>query len=240
MKRRKARISIGIAAALTLLPCATGCGTRPSEVLSDDDMCSLMTDMYKAGSLLSIDFKMSLNDTARYKLRESVLAAHNVDEKQFQRSLDWYGHHIDDYHEIFEQVEENLRKEASGAGSAVAGPAQAGIWPHPSRQYLSPRTGTESMSFEISGGEIRQGATLEWDAVAKTTGSGITAVMGVEYTDGTGEYKRQQYLSAGNIHLALPLDASRKAKRVFGYTTLGRSVVAPAVIDSISLAFIQK
>lgn len=235
MRLRRGHIFMAAVVSSLAFICAAGCSPKPSDVLSDDEMRSLMKDMYKAGALISIDARFAMNDTARSTLRASVLASHNVSEESFNTALDWYGHHIDDYHEIFENVEADLRKESQEKGAMAS--SSAGLWSNPSRLYLSPSAGTDLLSFELSQSEIKQGVSLEWDAVAKNIGGGFTAIMCVEYTDGTHEYRRQQFRTPGTVHLTIPLNSTKRASRAFGYATLNTSVIAPVVLDSISLAF---
>lgn len=218
------RIALGATAAAgvsLLMLASVACGRRPSDVIADDEMASLLADMYKAEAYVSSDPDYALNDSMRMVLRASVLAEHDATEADFSRSLDWYGHNIDRLGDIYEEVEAQLEKEAaapaSGGGEATS---KESLWKGETRVALSPYKGTNRISFEIEGKQLgKNDNEIVWEFTAPVLPGRFTTFIGADYTDGTIDYRSATTNNKGAVQLILPFKDGKKPLRIFGQAT---------------------
>lgn len=217
-----------------------GCGTRPSDVPDDQEMISLLTDMYKAEAYASTDPVYAMSDSMRRVLRESVLNEHNLDEAGFNRSLDWYGHNMDKLGDIYEEVSLQLKEDATGTTShTVSGGdvknAPDNLWQGNSRISLSPARGRQHFRFELSNRQLKQGEQIVWEFTTPLLPGRISTFIGVDYKDGSFGYTSQTYHMPGTSQLILTLDADKEPERVFGQSTYIPVSKEIVFVDSIRL-----
>ena len=80
------------------------CSSTPDNVLSKSDMADLLVDINIGESVTEINFREYDNDSVKKVLRQSILSAHGVTSEEYDRSIEWYGHNIEKYQEVYEEV----------------------------------------------------------------------------------------------------------------------------------------
>ena len=84
---------------------ASGCVKRPSKVLSDDEMASLVADLEIAEGYVQTQ---TLGDRDGDRLVEYVIEKHGVSREEFDSTMAWYGRNVDVYYDIIPKVEQQL------------------------------------------------------------------------------------------------------------------------------------
>ena len=86
------------------------CSSTPDNVLSKSDMADLLVDINIGESVTEMNFREYDNDSVKKVLRQSILSAHGVTSEEYDRSIEWYGHNIEKYQEVYEEVIHRLEK----------------------------------------------------------------------------------------------------------------------------------
>lgn len=86
------------------------CSSTPDNVLSKSDMADLLVDINIGESITEMNFREYDNDSVKKVLRQSILSAHGVTSEEYDRSIEWYGHNIEKYQEVYEEVIHRLEK----------------------------------------------------------------------------------------------------------------------------------
>lgn len=112
MKRKKLKLKslfIGLCWVFML----SACGDRPSWVLSENKMESLLFDVNLAETEVNLNYTVYRNDTynnKRQELLDAVLRKHKVTQQQFDTSLVWYNAHLDKFFKIYERIGKSYTK----------------------------------------------------------------------------------------------------------------------------------
>ena len=85
------------------------CSKTPDYVISENDMAMLLADIHEADAVVTFDKQHYKEDSTKEVLCESIFAKHGVSEEQFDTSLIWYGHNLDVYTEVYDNVVEILK-----------------------------------------------------------------------------------------------------------------------------------
>ena len=93
---------------LTLFACNEAVETIPDNVLSKEDMVSVMVDIQLIEAALSINQSEEAKETAYYNY-DSVLKQHNLSKEKFDESFKYYSEHP----ELMEQIYEEMLSELS-------------------------------------------------------------------------------------------------------------------------------
>lgn len=213
---------------------SAGCGNRPAGVLSDSKMSSLLADIHLAEAYSNRLGSEIINDSSRKVLRQSVLADNGVDEKEFQASLDWYGHHIDDYTKLYDEVERKLQKKAGSAGESKNSNID-NLWPLAGMMTIMPKDYTNGFSFSIESSGIEPGAAMIWKMRFNRMNSYATVLLAAEYGAINGQYVYKQVNQPGTVELLLDIDSIRSPKRIYGYVHLDSKPIETVWVDSIYL-----
>ena len=80
---------------------------RPSKVLSDDEMASLVADLEIAEGYVQTQ---TLGDRDGDRLVEYVIEKHGVSREEFDSTMAWYGRNVDVYYDIIPKVEQQLEQ----------------------------------------------------------------------------------------------------------------------------------
>lgn len=218
---------------------SVACSRRPSDVPDEEEMASLLADMHKAEMYISTDQTYAMNDSMRLVLRQSVLANHNINEPQFQNALDWYGHNIDLFGDVYDRTEEIVKQEAAKGSAAVTQAAKTDnsqLWFGPTRAALSRQRGETHLTFEIQGKELGEADRLEWTFTVPAMPGRVTAFIGVDYSDGSNTYSSQTFNIPGLQRINITPEKNRgSVVRVFGQSTFFPNRDETLLVDSISL-----
>lgn len=96
------------------------CSHDPDYVIGEKDMVDLLVDVHKAEAVIESNYNQYSSKADKKKLREAVFLKHGITQEQFDTNLVWYGHHIEDYMKIYEQVVERLKAENEEAKKLLA------------------------------------------------------------------------------------------------------------------------
>ena len=96
------------------------CSHDPDYVIDEKDMVDLLVDVHKAEAVIESNYNQYSSKADKKKLREAVFLKHGITQEQFDTNLVWYGHHIEDYMKIYEQVVERLKAENEEAKKLLA------------------------------------------------------------------------------------------------------------------------
>ena len=152
--------------AIILALAAAGCSSTPDGVLSKSDMADLLVDINIGESVIEMNFREYDNDSVKKVLRQSILAEHGLSSDDYDRSINWYGHHIDVYQEVYEEVIARLEKriaeeKVKGSAEEVLKPSEVtvqtsfdgdsvDIWTQPKVYAFSSSTASEYLTFTIN------------------------------------------------------------------------------------------
>lgn len=96
------------------------CSHDPDYVIDEKDMVDLLVDVHKAEAVIESNYNQYSSKADKKKLREAVFLKHGITQEQFDTNLVWYGHHIEEYMKIYEQVVERLKAENEEAKKLLA------------------------------------------------------------------------------------------------------------------------
>lgn len=223
-----------ITAILVLAGCVSSCSDRPSNVLSEKEMVSLLADMELAESYSQQQSSQKRND--RLELGKRVLLTHGVSEETLDTTLAWYGRNMDEYTELFEKVDKeiNRRKEKYTVNSLNIIKNQSDIWPYSPHIIVSNLNPDDFLKFSIDDPKMGKGEIV---VLSLATGSPVTGkgILGVEYLDGSGESFLFNYVNRNHLDLDLQSDTSKTVSRLYGVLSFNDRSKYPLYIDSISI-----
>lgn len=219
---------------LSFLLIGISCGNRPSNVLSEKKMVSLLADMEIAEAY--VNTQGSSSNDERIEIGKRVLQAHGVSEETLDTTLAWYGRNMDDYASLFDKVDKEIIKRQKKYSEMEGTTLKIGdnLWPYGSHLVLSPLSGHDALSFSLSNPEMESGDLLVFSFFLPNNAN-VKSTLGVEYSDGHGEALYSNYSSKKKLNLELQTDTGRKVSRIFGIMHLKDIKDLPLYIDSISL-----
>lgn len=225
------------AAALVLLalPLLCACEKRPDGVLSQSDMADLTADLELAEAYVEQAGGEFSSDSARKVLRQSVFLEHGVTEKEYAATVDWYGHHIDQYTKMYDKVLEKLRKDAGKTVDKEDEMSVRNLWRGSRMFTFMPNDFAPGISFELEGEDISLGDKLSWGMRISGSGQRLTAFLGADYPDGQTRYVTRSAMQPGKLKLTLQTDSLKIPTRIYGYLHIDDAPAATIWVDSIAL-----
>lgn len=217
------------------------CGKKNEVVLDKEDMASLMADIHIAEAVVDLNYQQFPSDSTRMALKQSVYIAHGVTPEQVESSYVWYGHHIEDYMQVYERTIEILKERqkdmlsASNERVVVAGDS-VDIWPLSSSLEFSRRSPSRILTFSIpvdSNWHHNDVFTLNFNMVGSSTP--VTARMVVEYADGSSSFNLAAGVNKGRQRLSVRVDSTKSPQRILGYLMASPKDNERVRLDSISL-----
>lgn len=212
---------------------AVSCGHRPSNVLAEDKMVKLMADMEIAEAYAT---SQSSSSEYRIELGREVLEAHGVSEETLDTTLAWYGRNMDEYKNLFEKVDKEIQKRRD---KYTDNPFENGgdltnLWPYSRHLEINSRGGREALVFSIDNPSIRLGEIVNMD-FAMSAPSGGKGLLGLEYTDGSGEASTATFTNKKNYHVDVQTDTLKSLARIYGVVSFKDLKGEPLYLDSISI-----
>lgn len=209
------------------------------EHLSESKMANLIVDLKLAEAYANSSYDYQ-SDSARNVLRIAVLEKHGVTQDQYDNSLRWYGHNMEQYTKLYERVEKLLDKKQGKLIAASSDVKNADkseseqLWPYSAMAMLSPMSNSDAIQFSIPVSELDKGERIKWMMrLSKSVPVQIT--LGVDYADGATSYTTQRYSGQQRLEMNLQSDSTRTITRLYGYMRVDRKSVLPIWADSISL-----
>lgn len=216
------------------------CSSRPDYVLSEGKMADVLADLTVADQLAvrSIRGEGAFdNDSARKVLRQGIMQKHHVSEAEFDSTLAWYGHHLDDYSKLYKTVEKRLADKQAHLNkkSGVRTDNANNLWPLPQMLSFGRHDLNPGFSFSLPGDKIKAGNTLVWTMRLTGFSGNATALLGAEYPDQELLYMRQSIYNSGTQRMQLELPANRRPVRVIGYLHFSTMPMQRVFVDSLTL-----
>ncbi len=231
---------------ITALISVSACKSVPDGIIPPSTMSEVMADIHLGEAVVESEGSTYLTDSSKQALKQAILARHGVTTEQFDTSLYWYGQNIKLFMEVNDKTIEILNHRLAeaqkvGAGSmTVTRFSQEGdsvnVWSGPTAVFFSESSPSELINFYFTSDrnwEHGDAYTLRLKPI-DIRGS-VTAMMAVEYSDGTGEYVWNDLAGEGMKQLVLYVDSTRNAINLYGYIYHSAPVGITAAIDSISL-----
>jgi len=220
------------------------CDRTPEGVLSKEEMAALIVDIHKGEAAIDLSNGRLMSDSMRLAVRQSVYDAHNVTGEQFDSSLVYYGHHIEDYLEVYDMAIEQLQTQfdnAEAVGLQTAQTAVTGdsvdLWPLPRRVLLGPASPARMITWELNrDSSWEPGDTYYWGFKVVNSESPVNVRMLADYADGTVEWIDGETHAEGRwLTLAFTLDTVSEPLRIFGIAQADGAASQYVYLDSITL-----
>ncbi|MDE7376131.1 MAG: DUF4296 domain-containing protein [Muribaculaceae bacterium] len=139
---------------IIVLVAVCSCKRTPGYVIKTDEMSALLADMHMAEAVVENDYGSYSTDSSRMALKQAVLERHGVTLEQFDTSLVWYGHNIDEYLKAYDGAIALLKERQASASSASVlamsiGGDSAEVWPGSRYMVLSDRLPSPMVGFDF-------------------------------------------------------------------------------------------
>lgn len=222
-----------------LLMLLTACSGKPDYVLSEGKMADVLADLTVADQLAMRSVHGDgafAKDSARKVLRQSIMRKNGVTEAEFDSTLVWYGHHLDDYSKLYTKVEKRLADKQSRINkkAGVRTDNANNLWPLPQMLSFGRHDPTLGFSFSLPGDKVRNGNTLAWSMRLNNFSGSATALLGAEYPNQELLYTRHS-IHAGSETVRLELPANRQPSRIIGYLHFNNPPMQRIFVDSLTL-----
>ena len=90
-------VSLNLSLLLLLVLSLISCDKTPRGVLSVNDMAELIADLQLADAYIENHSSEFENDSSKLIIKQSVLKKHGITREEYDTSLVWYAHNMDDY-----------------------------------------------------------------------------------------------------------------------------------------------
>lgn len=231
-------IILGAALSLTL---SQGCSRLPDKVLSEDEMTSLLFDMYKGESVIDLERSRYYPDSMKKVIQQSVYARHGVTQEIVDSSYNWYGHHLEDYIKIHDNViamlEQDLIDE-TGNKIVYAEGDSIDLWPGERSYRLTSSLPADHIDFSITiddnslPGDNYQ---LQFKMLHSNNEPQLLSYIAAGYDDGNIEYKYAGSTSDGWTRIRFVTDSTRILTHLNGAIQYDVPKNATIYIDSIAV-----
>jgi hypothetical protein len=212
------------------------CSNHPDGVVSEGKMVDVMSDLTLAEAYSSRPYVVMVDDSTKRLIRQTIMDKNGITEADFDSTLAWYGHNMDQYAILYSKIQKELKeRKEKMIGKEIATPEGESLWPLPSMLAVGPNDFSPNISFEIPGSSIKPGEVLEWKMrFNRLVGSG-TILLAAEYSELETVVSRRGFRENATTTLHLTTDSTRTPKRIIGYIHFANTPPQMAWIDSISL-----
>lgn len=210
------------------------CSKRPSCVLPEDKMVSLLVDMELAEAYVNTQGYSSTQE--RLEIGEQVLEAHGVSPETLDTTLAWYGRNVDKYTALFDKVDKEIskRKDKYTRVPGVKEREADNLWPYAEHLIISPRSGFSQMSFSLPNPAVEKGSILEFKFHLPNNAQ-LKGTLGVEYMNGDGEATVMNNTSRNKVEITLQTDTAKEISRIYGSLFFKEKNAFPVYLDSIAI-----
>ena len=210
------------------------CSDRPSNVLSEDKMVSLMVDMEITEAY--VNTQMASSSKEKLEMGQRVLEQHGFSKETLDTTLACYGRNIDEYSELFEKVDKEIlkRKQRYTEIPGETNKVLDNLWPYNQHLMISPLSEDESFVFSIPEPKVNKGDILKFSFFLPNA-TGVKGYLGVEYEEGYGESTVSNVNQKNKFEMELHTDTAKTVSRLFGVMNFKDQPRLPLYIDSISI-----
>lgn len=85
------------------------CDKTPRGVLSVNDMADLIVDLQLANSYIESNYNDFTTDSSKQVLRQSIFKEHGITQQDYDSSLVWYAHNMEDYVKAYDKAVGKLK-----------------------------------------------------------------------------------------------------------------------------------
>lgn len=218
------------------------CSKVPSYVIEPDRMAALMADIHVGESVIELHRAQYPDDSTKMMLKQSVLERHGVTQHDLDTSMEWYGHNITYYMDVYDKTIEILERRMAETGNRIAAEniSVAGdsvdVWSSAMMLAVNRLSPSRFITFSIQSDENwERGDAYTWRA--KFTNSQDESVWGImaDYADGTTEYITADLSGDGWREISFVADSTKDARRVYGYMNISGRPGTSIWADSIML-----
>lgn len=237
------RAAASIFAAVMLLLCCGSCKRVPGYVIQPEEMAQLLADRHVAEAVVEYNAGPWRRDSSRIALRDAVYARHGVTQADVDTSLDWYGHNLNRYMEVYDRTIELLETRVANSDTrlrtdnslTIAGDS-VDVWPGVRFYSIGTLSPANNIRFALNADENReQGDSYTWRAKFVNNPDGSSWTIVAEYADTVVEYAHERVHGPGWHELTMQTDSTREAVRIYGMLLTQPETKAPVWIDSVSL-----
>ena len=225
------------------------CSHDPDYVIGEKDMVDLLVDVHKAEAVIESNYGDYNSKADKKKLREAVFLKHGITQEQFDTNLVWYGHHIEDYMKIYEQVVERLKAENEEAKKLLAEEnsqtmSQPGdsvdVWKQRRAHVFDTRQADNLLTFNIAPDEnfrARDYFELRFKVLLLPRLAVKPQVyLAARHTNHDVVYNQLDIDKEGWYSLPLQTDSATALSRLYGYMVLPMQPVQGTLyVDSLML-----
>lgn len=225
---------------IMVITALTSCQKRPDYVMSESKMADVLADLTIVDQLAlreQTSTGVLPSDSSLKVMRQSILQKHDVSEAQFDSTLVWYGHHIDQFSDLYKTVEQRLAKRQKAINSSV-GIEESNtnnLWPLQRMISIGRNDATNGVSFSLPGNKITVGNDVVWKFRTTNLSSNATVLLAAEYPDQEIVFSRMGISTEGSQQVILHTLQQRTPTRIFGYIHFTDLPQRRIYLDSISL-----
>lgn len=222
-----------------------GCTKLPEEVLDKKEMSSLLVDIHKGESVVEMQRGVFSTDSMKKVIKQSILMKHGVTQAQLDTSFVWYGNHIEDYLEIYEDVISRLEEEQlTVKGNRLQSPVFAegdsiDIWPLSNTYKLSVSEELQNVTFEMkcdSTWKNGDNYILQFKLINnRQQVANAKAIIYAEYENGRVEFRPSSAINNDWVKVRLVTDSTMQPLSVYGAIMYEYSPNENVYLDSVSL-----
>lgn len=231
-----------ITAMLSMLVCAA-CNSVPGGVLDKDEMASLLADIHKGEAAIDVNLTQLSSDSMKRVVRQSVYDAHHVTQEDVDSSLRYYGHHIEDYLEVYDKVIAQLETDLENSNAVIMLDSQITVagdsvdtWAGAKRIWIDRKSPIQALTFELNRDENWEaGDIYSWSFKTINQHNNVDMRILVDYDNGMTEYMDAHTNADGWITATIKIDPEEKPMRIYGYAEFNNNTHSRIYIDSISL-----
>lgn len=203
----------------------SACERTPENVLGKEAMASLLADLHMGEAVVDYNYDAYPNDSARKTLKQSIYAAHGVDQALVDTSFGWYGNHIEDYIKVcdrtIEIIQERQRDIASASSSqiAIAGDSVV-IW-NGGHLVVTDNMPSRVITFSFSPDSTWQKGDI-FMLRYKPVNSNVRleSRVAVDYTNGLTAYMMDAAEKRSAMVQHIQVDSTLVPRRVYGYLSV--------------------
>lgn len=218
------------------------CSKTPDGVIEPHKMAMLLADIHKGEGVVELNRRNYMADTAKQALMEAIYLRHGVTQEMVDTSMVWYGHHLDEYINVYNDVMEMLQAEIDQTDAVAARIQMAAVgdsantWNFSPRYIFTRKTPVKSLSVTLYPDENWQpGDNYTVNFKTFNNMSPVKSILGVEYTDGQIEWIENKHTETGKASYSLITDSLKVIKKVFNTLLLNPAEHEIVFIDSLSL-----
>ena len=143
----------------------TACHNRPSDVLTDDQMCQVLVDMHKLDGVFFQKGILYIPDSNKEKYYQSVLKKHAITKAQFDSSMVWFTRNPDRFEKVYANVMEGVKRFKNDVycghyhpfDTTLTNYSKVNLWKGPRHYTLTSKSVRTHLCFKVTDGKLLLG-----------------------------------------------------------------------------------